>query len=376
MEVTRHEKTLGCILGGAVGDAMGYPVEFLSYNSIIKKYGSNGVQFPIITNGYTEISDDTQMTMFTANGLLYAQTRGMNRGILGPVETYVFNAYQEWLLTQHFSVPQRQKYQMTWLLNLPQMYSMRAPGNTCITALEYGTLGTIENPINDSKGCGGVMRVSPVALFMNPAKSKQENIDLIGAKIAALTHGHPLGYIPAAILTHIISKITYENFSIIEAVESSLISIRKLFSGNELQYQINLIKTAITLANSSTEDSVAIKQIGEGWMAEETISIAIYCSIKYSNDFSKAIIASINHDGDSDSTGSITGNILGASLGYNAIPDYFLEHLELREFLMILADDLFSQCQWEEYSLPSKESEKWFEKYIYATFPENIDSFN
>lgn len=85
------------------------------------------------------------------------------------------------------------------------------------------------------------------------------------------------------------------------------------------------------------EDPDAVRELGQGWVAEETLAIAIYCSMKYSEDFDKALIASVNHSGDSDSTGAVTGNIVGAYLGLKGIPKKYLDNLELREVICKVA---------------------------------------
>jgi ADP-ribosylglycohydrolase len=95
-------------------------------------------------------------------------------------------------------------------------------------------------------------------------------------------------------------------------------------------------------------------KIGEGWVGEEALAIAVYCALKYQDDLRGALIAAVNHDGDSDSTGAITGNILGAYLGANAIPQAWLKKLELREVITELADDLLVQF---------REGEDWWQKY-------------
>ena len=98
---------------------------------------------------------------------------------------------------------------------------------------------------------------------------------------------------------------------------------------------------ALTLACEDIPDKDAIRQIGEGWAAEETLAIAVYCCAKHFDDFEKAMIASVNHGGDSDSTGAVTGNILGAAIGYEAIPQYFKNDLELHDVILHVADDLW-----------------------------------
>ena len=76
MNLSRKDKIRGSLIGGAIGDVLGYPVEFASYSNIKSMFGENGIaRFVLNNNGVAEISDDTQMTLFTANGLLYAITR-------------------------------------------------------------------------------------------------------------------------------------------------------------------------------------------------------------------------------------------------------------------------------------------------------------
>ena len=131
---------------------------------------------------------------------------------------------------------------------------------------------------------------------------------------------------------------------------------------------VDLINKAIQLATEDDIDELdAIRELGQGWVAEETLAIAIYCSLKYTNDFEKAMIASVNHSGDSDSTGAVTGNILGAYLGLKAIPEKFLTNLELRETILEIADDLFNDCKISEYG--SYRDDVWERKYIYHTYP-------
>ena len=130
--------------------------------------------------------------------------------------------------------------------------------------------------------------------------------------------------------------------------------------------QIDLIDKAIALLKEDIDDLEAIRELGQGWVAEETLAIAIYCSLKYSDDFDKAIIASVNHSGDSDSTGAVTGNILGAYLGLKSIPKKYLDNLELKDVILEIADDLYNDCKISEYG--SYHDEIWEQKYIYKTY--------
>lgn len=361
------EKYRGCLIGGAAGDALGYAVEFLDDKSIFQKYGESGITEYFLEDGVAEISDDTQMTLFTANGLILGTTRGMTRGIIGKYSDYIALCYKDWYKTQ-FNGITIDEHNYSWLINIPELHASRAPGNTCLSAIEQGADGTIEKPINQSKGCGGVMRVAPIGLYFERKGHLQKEVDLIGAEAAAITHGHELGYIPAAALVHIIQLVAHDiDITLLAAVQESMAAMKECFpNAKYLDILLNLMKKAIDLSSREMNDVDAIRELGEGWVADETLAIAIYCSLKYSSSFEKAIIASVNHGGDSDSTGAVTGSIMGAYLGLHAIPEKYIEHLELKDTILEMADDLYNDCKITEYG--SYHDDVWEHKYIYHDY--------
>ena len=372
------DKIRGSLIGGAVGDALGYSIEFDSESSIFARYGEKGIsEYALDTfSGKAVISDDTQMTLFTANGLLVGNTRVAMRGIGGAPHCYVEGAYQDWLLTQDSSyseVSSNKRYTekggSSWLLDVPELFCRRAPGNTCLSALRHPNRAEdcIERPVNNSKGCGGIMRVAPVALLYDGSESGNvdiRNLDKEGAYVAAITHGHPLGYMPAAVVTHIINRMVYgPKMSLKEAVIEAQKTCSEIFEGfNHLDEMNQIIDLAIELSENDERDLNNIHKLGEGWVAEETLGIALYCALKYQNDFSKAIAVAVNHKGDSDSTGAVTGNILGAVVGYAAIEDQWKRDLELHDVILEMADDLCHGCRMSEYS--SYRDPAWVRKYI------------
>ena len=357
------DKFRGCLIGGAAGDALGYAVEFMHENQIISKYGNDGITHYELKNGVAEISDDTQMTLFTANGLLFGTTRGMTRGTMGDYESYIQIMYQNWYRTQTEAYPIKEDYCCSWLMNIPSLFSRRAPGNTCLSAIKHGADGSTARPINDSKGCGGVMRVAPIGLYFADKQQPFEMSDKLGAEAAALTHGHDLGYIPAAALVHIIRALLEGSISLKDAVKDAIDAMRKLFpNAKHIDEFTSIMEKAVMLSESPVDDLTTIHQLGEGWVAEETLAIAVYCVLRYEHDFDKAIRTAVNHNGDSDSTGAVCGNILGAYLGYDAIPQKYKEHLELHDVIIEIADDLYKDCQISEYD--TKCDEVWERKYI------------
>lgn len=331
---------LGCLIGGAAGDALGYAVEFNREDWIFSRYGSAGITEYELTNGKALISDDTQMTLFTAEGILLAKNPMNYTAYISGM----FDAYQEWLRTQRFSRKVRKN--RLWLADIKELNDRRAPGITCLNALERGELGSIYEPINNSKGCGGVMRVAPIGLYYSPDEMEWQEIDTRGAQAAALTHGHPLGYISAAGLVHIVNLAMYRpEMSLLQIMEDMIEKVPVLFMDDdpeECEIFKNLMRKAVDLAtdNDITDDLDAIHQLGEGWIGEEALAIAVYCALKHDNDFDAAIISSVNHNGDSDSTGAIAGNILGTYLGIDAIPDKYTENLELIDIIRKVAENL------------------------------------
>ena len=104
----------------------------------------------------------------------------------------------------------------------------------------------------------------------------------------------------------------------------------------------NLASAAMQLAFNEKTDLQNIEFLGEGWVGEEALAIAVFCALKYENDFSRALIAAVNHGGDSDSTGAICGNIIGAMVGLSGIGEEWKEHLELSDEIMELADEIIN----------------------------------
>lgn len=379
---TNLDRIRGSLVGGAIGDALGYTVEFMQEEQIFRKYGSSGITEYELTNGKALVSDDTQMTLFTANGILVGDTRLSMLGIGGDPKVYVPNAYLDWLKTQQLDINSVNQYERytekggySWLLDVPELYSRRAPGNTCLSALETRAKedhvnSFINSPINRSKGCGGIMRIAPLALKYRLGENFYgdiEQIDMEAAELSAITHSHSLGYMPSSVVSHIISRIlcSHDEMSLKDMVLEARDSVSKLFAEDKnLPVLVDIIDKAVRLSEKTdTDDLDNIHALGEGWVAEETLGIALYCALKYQNDFSKAMIVSVNHKGDSDSTGAVTGNILGALIGYDAIDSKWKKDLELLDVILEVADDLCHGCQMSEYSYYFDPA--WATKYMH-----------
>lgn len=379
----------GSLMAGAAGDALGYPVEFMSRNAILARYGDKGItEFKLDSDGKALVSDDTQMTLFTANGMLMGLTRGYMRGIGGDPKNYVGGAYIDWYYTQTVNkVSERDDFHYTWLRDLPELAYRRAPGITCLNACE--SLLAHRDVENNSKGCGGIMRVAPMGLLDASFKEsggsgfyyKTVYLAEAGAHIARVTHLHPLGYLPAALMTLLLSRIVpltpdEVKESIIDIINDGLDVMMNMYGNDYAKYKEYLralTLKAVNLAHSNISDIQAIMQLGEGWTAEEAWVISLYCVIRHIDNMKEAIIAAVNHDGDSDSTGSITGNIMGAIYGYEAIKrerlfcpygKKFEDTIELHNIILAIADDLYTGCIISEYDpIDTPEKKQWYARY-------------
>ncbi len=381
---TLKDKVRGCLIAGAAGDALGYEVEFMSRRAILTRFGEQGItKFALDSNGKALISDDTQMTLFTANGMLMGLTRGYMRGIGGCPEKYVDGAYLDWYYTQTGNLDVKVNH--TWLCDLPEMAHLRAPGNTCLSACESLFRG--EKVQNNSKGCGGIMRVAPMALLDAGYASRNENgysieeLAEAGGEIAEVTHKHPLGFLPASLFTVLLYKVVpmspKQVREEIDGIVADTVNILdRIYKGKyeaDKRYLKELTGKAVRLAHSDISDADAIRELGEGWVAEETWVIALYCAIRHIDSVEDAIIASVNHDGDSDSTGSVCGNIMGAIYGYEHLKERNIfcpegnqleDTLELSEIILALADDLSMGCIISEYDpIDTPEKRQWYERY-------------
>ncbi len=386
-----QDKIRGSLIGGAVGDALGYPVEFMSLQAIKRKYGEKGIRRyqDFDRNGKAVVSDDTQMTLFTANGLLFGVTRLCAHGGLGAgLKDFVRYAYLDWLDTQA-GVDDYKANHYCWIRDIVELNVQRAPGNTCMSALR--AIKNHNEVRNNSKGCGGVMRVTPVGLMaaadeltkvkdysgndVSRRNWTEKEVVRLGGDCAEITHKHSLGYLPAAFMAGLVYYILmYEEEITFDIIESFLgavyADVKQEYTSDREQQALDelwtLIEKAVNQAGDNTVlDENAIPRLGEGWTGDEALAIAIYSTLKHLDSFEDAIAAAVNHDGDSDSTGAICGNLMGAIVGYDAIPSHYTRDLELKELILEIADDIVQGCTINEDHSPDTEDERrWKTKYV------------
>jgi ADP-ribosylglycohydrolase len=367
-EDSARDRFVACLLGGAVGDALGAPVEFMSLEKIHQTFGDAGIRDYAPAYGRLgAITDDTQMTLFTAEGMIRTVTRSADRGIAS-AEAVTGHAYQRWLATQgerSSSQPASWLEEYPgWLFGLKPLHSRRAPGNTCLSALRSAR--SIEDVAkNDSKGCGAVMRMAPVGLAGWRSGQEVGVIMAMGAKIGRLTHGHPSGYLSAGAFAVIIAEVL-RGSTLAEAAQSAC---RELRAHADHEETLAFLELALRLARAKPIPGTVPAELGEGWVGEEALAIGLYCAL-VATSLEEGVVLAVNIDGDSDSTGSIAGNVLGAMHGTAAIPERWLQPLELRETITTVAEDLYDCQDWNLYEANTDQEHQAIRR-IYARYPPN-----
>lgn len=330
-------RVLGCVLGGAVGDAFGYAIEFDRWADIQRKHGREGLQQPVLRDGRLVVSDDTQMTLFTLEAMNvtlptqgHTATDTMHRPFMAACQ----HAYLRWGHTQGAPIPDLyDDGPHAQLFQSQAMRHRRAPGNTCLSAVQAGALGTTECPINDSKGCGAVMRTAPVGLLRSATPSLAYELGCIAG---ALTHGHRDGWLPAGLLAAMV-RLLIAGESHEFAAEQALDIGRRVGQMHGTATQ-RLVATALRLSQERLPAPIAYATLGEGWTGDEALAIAVHAAAT-ATDFEEAVRMAANHDGDSDSTASIAGQLVGARDGIWAVPHAWVRRLDvLPEALTTIAN--------------------------------------
>ena len=359
----KRDRIRGAMIGCAAGDALGYPVEALSEAAIVERYGLRGItDYDLDENGTARITADTQLMLLSANGILFAHTRGALRGIMAPVYPYFDAFYMDWYRLQ--TTERASRSRVGWINAYPALSAKRAPSPTSMRVFSSDKFGSMDEPVNDSKGSGCLLRTVPIGLSYSDDPAYL--LDL-AANTAALTHGNEVAWMASRALALIISLIIHQELSITEAVNKTLKALDKSFPDSRtVVYELSrTIRSAMSLATSASSDLDAIHALGKGWVAEEALAIGLLSALRHENDIAGAMTFAANHGGDSNTTAAIAGTLVGARIGFNAIPDRFVDRLELVDVILELADDVTTDCPMSDWG-PS--NPVWEHKYIYEDY--------
>ena len=342
-----QSKIKGCLLAGAAGDALGAPIEFKKLEDIKKIYGPRGIT---AYHGIGLITDDTQMTLYTAEAMIRA-----HRANDGAPEKHLDNAYKRWIMGQSPYPPS--------LTNPGVCYSnamlndRRAPGHTCLQELRTKINEEPNAPLypaNQSKGCGSIMRVAPIGLYQ-AVRHGLANVDFtwdLAIKSAALTHGHITGQLATAYFAHLIQMLVW-GVALDSAIEQAT---KVLITHPGHEETLQSVELAQSLARDARHPEIAIPLMGDGHISESCLAIALYACLKF-DDLDEVLIAAVNHNGDADSTANSAGQIWGAIHGESAISSKWLDTLECRDFIAQIGSDI-AACDQDDPGIS-----RWLQDY-------------
>jgi len=304
----------GCILGLAVGDALGMPTEFLTVEDIRGRWGPRGVQG--FEGGHWppgHFTDDTQMTLALAEGILAA---GRDASV-DEIMAEVADEFVHWMRDP--------------------LGGHRAPGNTCLTGCRNLADGVYwrEAGVADSKGCGSAMRAAPIGLVW---PGDYERIREVAIAQSLATHEHPCalaGSVAAAALV----SMALEGMAPAEMLERVIALTEEI--SDEFVAQMVVVPEVLDLpGDRKRSHAQAWIDLGGGWVAEEAVAGALYCFLRSPGDYRATVLHAANTDGDSDSLACIAGAISGAYNGLDAIPQEWRDGIERVGYLTDVADRL------------------------------------
>lgn len=325
----------GCMLGMAVGDAMGAGVDNRTLADIRADYGPDGLLGYDLVNGFAEISSYTQVAAFAMNGLLVGMTRGQLRG---PFIPHIAMALKEWARSQYF--PRETERRSCWLCHETHMRRRRAMDARTLDALTRDVTGTPEKPANNSDGPGTLPAAAVVGLLFTPERMQAADVGTLGAQTVALTHGDPMAFLSGAVLAYGVAGIMQDPESALEtqflnAADAVAAQFAQFPEAGLLQKKI---RQAVELA-AGEQDPAEVMERLECLSACQVLCGAVYACLASGEDFDRAMIIAINHSGKSAAVGAVAGALLGARLGVEALPSFYLESLDAGQVLRELTGD-------------------------------------
>ena len=332
----------GCLLGGAIGDALAFPFRTADATELADAM-TDGKLTDLICHdaiGRALVSDDTQLMAFTADGMIWADKRAHEKGVYAYVPS-VFYGYQKWYYTQtgHFADAEYEFLADSRILRWEELYARRVENSPALDALRLSTNakhGTFTNRPNALGTYGPLVRTAPVSMYFAEDAAKAYKI---GCQQAALTHGAPEVWYAAGYVSAMLAYVL-EGQSLEKAAENALRHIR---SEEGAKNVVAAVRVAILAA---LRENVAEKEfygrIEEPELAVPTLALALFASLRHPDDYAGAVISAANAKREPNGASSLTGQLLGASLGSLEIPYNWIRKVELSDLLVEQADLLLA----------------------------------
>ena len=366
--ISKRQAYRGCLLGLAIGDAMGYPADTKTWAQLQEEYGPYGLMGYDLRNGYAEVSSHTQIAAFSCNGLLLGLTRGQVYGKMAPFVRYAALGQQEWAIGQRrYDQPSRNR---CWVFRVSEMRHRHCTDTRMVETLNRGKLGSLEDPVNRYDTPASLASAVAAGIFADTGRMAQEESDRLGAECVAVTHGHPLAFLPGAVTAHLVSACLRDPEKPLTALIREAVKAMQDQFVREYPREVGqitaLVEQAVSLASERlTRPSDAMERLKCDTGAE-VLAGAIYAALLCEEDFDNAMIIAVNHSGRSAAVACLTGAILGARLGEEALPEFYMDGLYIADVLRELADDLVQGCPMVRGSLLFDGD--WESKYLHGEY--------
>jgi ADP-ribosylglycohydrolase len=351
-----RSRVRGCLLGSALGDALGAGVAGLGLAAIRETHGPDGLtDLALVYGRRGAVTAATQLSLFTVDGLIRAQVR-RDTGAWHP-PTDVYRAHLRWAATQSDWGPDERRKDNGWLAREEWLYTRRDPALTCLLGLGDEVMGTLEHPRNPTaRDAAAVSRSAPFGLLVGWESGL---VFQLAVECAAQTHGHPTGYLSAgafAVIVHGLGR----GESLDAAVRHALVQLEAR-PGH--QPVTEALQHALGAVRQGMPNPERVQAIGDGEVAEDALAIGVYCAL-VGEDVRHGLRLAVNHSGPSQTTGAICGALLGAQHGETALPPSWLAELEGRATVLELADDFaMEMTQGPALHGPAVSTPGWLARY-------------
>lgn len=353
-----RSRVRGCLLGGAVGDALGAGVAELSVEAIRAAHGADGLtDFAPAHGRRGAVTAATQLSLFTVDGLIRAHVR-RDTGAWHP-PTDLHRAYLRWAATQRDWGPDERRKDNGWLAGQEWLYSRRGPARATLSGFGDETLGTLAKPKNPAaRDAGALVRSAPFGLLVG---WEPHLVCQLAVECAAQTHGHPEAYLSAgayAVVVHGVAR----GQDIGTAVRGALAQLAPRPGHEPVAQAMNQALRAVGQGVPSPERIASLGDT-DGESAQDALAIALYCA-HVGEDMRHGLRLAVNHDGPSAVTGALTGALLGALYGETALPPAWVAELEGRSTVLEMADDFaMEMTQGPALHGPAATSPGWLARY-------------
>ncbi|MFE5209937.1 ADP-ribosylglycohydrolase family protein [Streptomyces sp. NPDC056600] len=345
-----RSRVRGVVLGSAVGDALGAPLDGLTPGAIVAAHGPEGLAAPVPAYGRLgAVTDVTQLSLFTVDGLIRAQVRRDTGAWHPPSDLH--RAWRRWAVTQDDWGPDERREGDGWLAREEWLYARRDPHGPTLLALRAESMGTPAEPRNPrERGPHAAARSAAFGLLVgwDPRLVAQ-----LAVECAAQTHGHPTACLAAgayAVTVHGLAR----GEALPQAVRTAIGAVEPWAGHQE-------VVKALEAALAGAEEPPHPLEADAG--ADEVLGAAVRCALD-GEDVRHALCLAVNLGGPASVTGALAGGLLGALHGETALPPAWLAELEGRPTLVVLADDFaVEMTQGPALHGPSYASPGWLARY-------------